>query len=165
MEYNTTRQILPITEYGRNIKKMIDYAITVEDNERRNKLAKVIVNVMSYLNPQMRDNNEFKHKLWDHLYILSDFKLEVDSPFPKPTKDGIESKPEKVSYPSYNIIFKHYGRNIEQIIQKAIEMEDGAPKDSLIKTIANHLKKSYLNWNRDSVTDEVIGEHLEMLSN
>ena len=164
MEYNTTREILPITEYGRNIKKMIDYTITVEDSERRNKLAKAIVNVMSQLNPQMRDNNEFKHKLWDHLFILSCFKLDVNSPFPKPSMDSIESKPEKISYPSFNILFKHYGRNIEQIIQKAIEMEDGTQKDALIKTIANHLKKSYLNWNRDSVTDEVIAEHLEMLS-
>ncbi|NTW32609.1 MAG: DUF4290 domain-containing protein [Bacteroidetes bacterium] len=164
MEYNTTREILPITEYGRNIKKMIDYTITVEDNEKRNKLAKAIVNVMSQLNLQMRDNNEFKHKLWDHLFILSDFKLDVDAPFPKPSIDSIESKPEKISYPSNNIAFKHYGKNIELIIQKAIEMEDGAPKDTLIKTIANHLKKSYLNWNRDSVTDEVIADHLEMLS-
>jgi len=164
MEYNTTREILPITEYGRNIKKMIDYAITVDDREKRSKLAKAIVSVMSQLNPQMRDNNEFKHKLWDHLFILSEFKLDIDAPFPVPNKITIDHKPEKISYPTYNIAFKHYGNNIERIIRKAIEMEEGAQKDALVKTIANHLKKSYLNWNRDSVTDEVIASHLELLS-
>lgn len=164
MEYNTTRELIPITEYGRNIKKMIDYTITVEDREKRNRLSKAIVNVMSQLNPQMRDNVEFKHKLWDHLFILSDFKLDIDSPFPVPSKISIDHKPEKIAYPTYNIAFKHYGNNIERIIRKAIEMEEGPQKDALIKTIANHLKKSYLNWNRDSVTDEVIAAHLELLS-
>jgi hypothetical protein len=164
MEYNTTREHIPITEYGRNVKKMIDYTITIDDREKRNKLAKAIINVMSQLNPQMRDNNEYKHKLWDHLFILSDFKLDVDSPFPTPQKISIDHKPEKIAYPTYNIAFKHYGNNIERIIKKAIEMEDAPSKDALIKTIANHLKKSYLNWNRESVTDEVIAGHLEMLS-
>jgi len=164
MEYNTTREILPITEYGRNIKKMIDYAITVEDREKRNRMAKTIINVMSQVNPQMRDNSEFRHKLWDHLFFISDFKLEVDSPFPLPSKIFIDHKPEKINYPTYNIAFKHYGNNIERIIKKAIEMEDGVQKDALVKTIANHLKKSYLNWNRESVTDEVIAAHLELLS-
>jgi len=164
MEYNTTREILPITEYGRNIKKMIDYTITIEDREKRSKLAKAIVSVMSQLNPQMRDNNEFKHKLWDHLFILSEFKLDIDAPYPVPSTIYIDHKPEKISYPTYNIAFKHYGNNIERIIKKAIEMEEGPQKEALIKTIANHLKKSYLNWNRDSVTDEVIAAHLELLS-
>lgn len=164
MEYNTTRELIPITEYGRNVKKMIDYTITVEDREKRSRLAKTIVNVMSQLNPQMRDNVEFKHKLWDHLFILSDFKLDIDSPFPIPSKIDIDHKPEKISYPTYNIAFKHYGNNIERIIRKAIEMEDGPQKEALTKTVANHLKKSYLNWNRDSVTDEVIASHLELLS-
>ena len=163
MEYNTTREIIPITEYGRNVKKMIDYTVTVEDKEKRNRMAKSIIYVMSQLNPQMRDNNEYKHKLWDHLFILSEFKLDIDSPFPIPSKISIDHKPEKISYPAYNIAFKHYGNNIERIIKKAIEMEEGEPKEALIKTIANHLKKSYLNWNRESVTDEVIAEHLEML--
>jgi hypothetical protein len=164
MEYNTTREFIPITEYGRNIKKMIDYTITVEDREKRTRLAKAIVNVMSQVNPQMRDNIEFKHKLWDHLFILSDLKLDVEAPFPIPSHIHIDHKPEKIAYPTYNIAFKHYGNNIEKIIKKAIEMEEGEQKNALIKTIANHLKKSYLNWNRESVTDEVIASHLEMLS-
>jgi hypothetical protein len=164
MEYNTTRELIPITEYGRNIKKMIDYTVSIEDREKRNRMAKAIVNVMSLMNPGMRDNYEHKHKLWDHLFILSDFKLDIDAPFPMPVNVGVDHKPEKIAYPSYNIAFKHYGNNIERIIKKAIEMEDGEQKTALILVIANQLKKSYLNWNRDSVTDEVIAEHLELMS-
>jgi hypothetical protein len=164
MEYNTTREILPITEYGRNIKKMIDYVITIDDRDKRNRMAKAIVNVMAQMNQQARDNSEFKHKLWDHLFFLSDFKLDIDAPYPPPAKTFIDHKPEKISYPTYNIAFKHYGKNIERIIKKAIEMEDGEQKEALVKTIANHLKKSYLSWNRESVTDEVIATHLELLS-
>lgn len=164
MEYNTTRELLPITEYGRNIKKMIDYTVSIEDREKRNRLAKAIISVMSQLNPQMRDNNEYKHKLWDHLFILSDYKLDVDAPFPKPSKFEIEAKPEKVSYPSHNIAYKHYGKNIEKIINKIAEKEEGPHKDALIMVIANHMKKSYLSWNRESVDDEVIAQHLVELS-
>ncbi|MFH0865362.1 MAG: DUF4290 domain-containing protein [Bacteroidota bacterium] len=164
MEYNTTRELLPITEYGRNIKKMIDYTVSIEDREKRNRLAKAIISVMSQLNPQMRDNNEYKHKLWDHLFILSDYKLDVDAPFPKPSKFEIEAKPEKVSYPAHNIAYKHYGKNIEKIIKKITEKEDGPQKDALIMVIANHMKKSYLSWNRESVDDEVIAQHLVQLS-
>jgi hypothetical protein len=164
MEYNTTRELIPITEYGRNIKKMIDYTVTIEDREKRNRMAKAIVNVMSLMNPGMRDNYEHKHKLWDHLFILSDFKLDIEAPFPMPVKVGIDHKPEKIAYPTYNITFKHYGNNIERIIKKAIEMEEGDQKNALVLIIANQLKKSYLNWNRDSVTDDVIAEHLELMS-
>lgn len=164
MEYNTTREQLPITEYGRHIKKMIDYAISIEDREKRNRLAKAIVSVMSQLNPQMRDNSEFKHKLWDHLFFLSDFKLDVDAPYPIPCKHDFGAKPEKISYPSYNIKYKHYGKNIEKIIKKIMEKEEGPQKDALTMVIANHMKKSYLNWNRESVNDEVIAQHLVDLS-
>lgn len=164
MEYNTTRDILPITEYGRHVKKMITYAITIEDREKRNNLAKAIVNVMGQLVPHMRDHNDFKHKLWDHLFILSDFKLDVDSPFPKPDSVLLKARPQKVNYPANNIKFKHYGKNIENIIKKVSDMEDGPSKEAAIVALANHLKKSYLSWNRDSVNDEVIAQHLEILS-
>lgn len=164
MEYNTTRVMLPITEYGRHVKKMIDYAITIEDREKRNNMAKTIVNVMGQLVPHMRDHNDFKHKLWDHLFILSDFKLDIDSPFPKPDPVLLKEKPKKINYPANNIRFKHYGKNIETIITKISDLEEGPVKEAAIIAIANHLKKSYLNWNRDSVNDEVIIEHLETLS-
>jgi len=164
MEYNTTRNKLIISEYGRNIQKMIEYAITIEDSEKRNKSANLIINIMAQMNPRIRESGDYKHKLWDHLFIISNFKLDVDSPYPKLTKNILYTKPEKISYQDNHIRFRHYGKNIEKIINKAIEYEDGPEKDALIKIIANHLKKSYLNWNRDSVNDELILEHLASLS-
>lgn len=164
MEYNTTRNKLIISEYGRNIQKMIEYATTIEDSEKRNKSANLIINIMAQMNPRIRESGDYKHKLWDHMFMISDFKLDVDSPYPKPSKNTLFSKPEKIHYQDNHIRFRHYGKNIEKIINKAIEYEDGPEKDALIKTIANHLKKSYLNWNRDSVNDELILDHLASLS-
>lgn len=164
MEYNTARNKLVISEYGRNIQKMIEYTTTIEDSEKRNKSANFIINIMAQMNPRIRESGDYKHKLWDHMFMISDFKLDVDSPYPKPSKNILYSKPEKIPYQDNNIRFRHYGKNIEKIINKAIEYEDGPEKDALIKTIANHLKKSYLNWNRDSVNDELILDHLASLS-
>lgn len=165
MEYNTSRSKMSISEYGRNIQKMIEFTATIEDKEKRNRLAKAIINVMGQLNPHLRDVNDFKHKLWDHLFIMSDFKLEVDSPYPIPSRDILHVKPEKLSYPHKNIKYKHYGKNIEFMIAKAIEMEESDEKNILIKMIANQMKKSYIAWNKESVTDETIFEHLEKMSN
>ncbi|TVR41441.1 MAG: DUF4290 domain-containing protein [Bacteroidia bacterium] len=164
MEYNTSRSKMNISEYGRNIQKMIEYIMSVEDKEKRNQLARATINVMGQLNPHLRDVNDFKHKLWDHLFIMSDFKLDVDSPYPVPSPETLSRKPETLDYSSNNVTFKHYGRHIERIIEKACELEDGHMKDVLINLIANHLKKSYLTWNRDAVTDEEIAKHLEILS-
>jgi hypothetical protein len=164
MEYNTTRGPLLISEYGRNIQKMIDYISTIEDREKRTKAAKFIVNVMSQMHPQVRDTVDYKHKLWDHLFQMSDFKLDVDSPYPGPPPLTLSTKPERIGYHEKEIEFRHYGKNIALIIEKATEYEEGAEKDALVKTIANHLKKSYLNWNRESVTDELIENHLKLLS-
>lgn len=165
MEYNTDLPKLVIPEYGRNIQKMIDFAITVADREERNKIARSIIDVMGQLNPHLRDVTDFKHKLWDHIFIISDFKLDVDSPYPKPTAETFKTKPERVLYPSNNIRFKHYGKTVERIIAKAKEYADGEEKTVLIEQIANLMKRSYLNWNRDSVNDEVILKQLEELSN
>ncbi len=164
MEYNSQREKLIIPEYGRNVQKMVEYAITIEDREKRTNAAKYIVSVMASMNPQNRDSSDYMRTLWDHLYIISDFRLDVDSPYPKPEKDTLERKPDKVSYSDKNIKFRHYGKNIEAIIKQASEYEDGPEKEALIHTIANHLKKSYLNWNRESVDDEVIAHHLSVLS-
>lgn len=165
MEYNTTRSKMNISEYGRNIQKMIEQIMTIEDRDRRNYLARATISVMGQLNPHLRDVNDFKHKLWDHLFIMSDFKLDVDSPYPIPSRETLARKPEPLDYSSNNITFKHYGRHIEQIIDKACEMQEGQVKDALVKLIANHLKKSYLTWNRDAVNDEEIASHLNVLSN
>ena len=164
MEYNSQREKLIIPEYGRNVQKMVEYAISIEDREKRTKAAKYIVSVMASMNPQNRDSSDYMRTLWDHLYIISNFRLDVDGPYPKPERDTLERKPDKVLYSDKNIKFRHYGKNIEAIIKKACAYEDGPEKEALIHTIANHLKKSYLNWNRESVDDEVIAYHLNVLS-
>ncbi len=164
IDYNTTRNKLVISEYGRNIQKMIEYAVTIEDREKRTQAAHVIVNVMGQMNAQVKDTVDFEQKLWDHLHIISNFTLDVDCPFPAPSKAEIEAKPARVPYQDNNIKYKHYGKNLEKIIEKAIDLEEGPEKEAFIQTIANHLKKSYLNWNRDSVNDELILQHLEVLS-
>lgn len=164
LEYNSQRGKMFIPEYGRNIQKMVNHAMTVESKEERNRVAQAIINVMGQLNPHLRDINDFKHKLWDHIFIISDFKLDVDSPYPKPTPQTFEGKPDKVKYPYYNIKYRFYGKTIELMIQKAIAMEEGEIKNLLIQAIANHMKKSYLSWNKESVSDEVIIKHLEDLS-
>lgn len=164
MDYNTGQPHLIIPEYGRNIQKMIDFAIAVKDRKERNKVALAIIDVMGQLNPHLRDVPDFKHKLWDHLFIISDFKLDVDSPYPQPTRETFVSKPEMLNYPKGDIRYMHYGKIIEEIIAKAKEFSEGEERDFLVETIANHLKKSYLIWNRDSVTDEVIIAHLKELS-
>ncbi|HLC82535.1 MAG TPA: DUF4290 domain-containing protein [Bacteroidia bacterium] len=164
MEYNTSLPKMIIPEYGRNIQKMIDFAMTVKDREERNKVARAIIDVMGQLNPHLRDVTDFKHKLWDHIFIISDFKLDVDSPYPKPTAETFQTKPDRVLYPSNDIRYKHYGKTVERIIAKGKEYPAGAEKDALVEQIANLMKRSYLTWNRDSVNDEVILKQLEELS-
>jgi len=164
MEYNTSRNHLIIPEYGRNIQKMIDYAMTIEDRETRNEVARSIVDVMGQLNPHLRDITDFKHKLWDHLFIISDFKLDVDSPYPIPSAQTLDIKPQRIKYPSNHIHFKHYGKNIERMIDDIKQKEDGPEKDLMVATIANFMKMAYLNHNRDTVSDELIMEHLDVLS-
>lgn len=164
MEYNTSQPKMIIPEYGRNIQKMIDFAITVADREERNRVARAIIDVMGQLNPHLRDVTDFKHKLWDHLFIISDFQLDVDSPYPKPTRETFQTKPELLKYPSNDIRYKHYGKTVERIIAKAREYPEGEERNELVNQIANLMKRSYLNWNRDSVNDEVILKQLEELS-
>jgi hypothetical protein len=164
MEYNSTRNKLIIPEYGRNVQKMIEYAVNTEDRNKRNQLAKIIIRVMGQINPHLRDVADFTHKLWDHLFIISDFKLDVDSPYTIPTAESFEVKPERIAYSDKKFTFRHYGRNIEIMIEHITGLEEGEKKERLIKLIAHQLKKSYLTWNRDSVDDELIVEHLKLLS-
>ncbi len=164
MEYNSGRSRLIIPEYGRHIQKLIDYAVSLEDREERNKIAKAIVNVMGQLNPHLRDITDFKHKLWDHLFIISDFRLDVDSPYDKPSALTYKVKPRQVPYPSHDIRWRHYGTIIEQMIKEISAMEDGAAKEQIVLNLANFMKMLYVNWNKDTVSDEMIFEHLRVLS-
>ncbi|MBN8702323.1 MAG: DUF4290 domain-containing protein [Bacteroidetes bacterium] len=164
MEYHTSLPHLILPEYGRNIQRMVDFAITVEDKEERAKVAKAIIYVMGQLNPHLRDVADFKHKLWDHLYIISDFKLDVESPYPKPSKETFQTKPDKVLYPSHNVRYRHYGNTVERLIEKASTYEEGDEKNALIASIANLMKRCYLTWNQETVEDVVILQQLEELS-
>ena len=164
LEYNTVREDLIIPEYGRHIQKMINYASTRETKEERNKLAKAIISVMGNLQPHLRDVADFQHKLWDQLFIMSDFKLDADSPFEKPSKEILNAKPEPLSYPQNFPKYRFYGNNIKIMIDEAVKWDSGEMKDALVLTIANHMKKCFLNWNKDSVKDQVIFDHLYELS-
>ena len=164
MDYNTSRKKLNLPEYGRNIQQMVDHLSTVEDRDERNRLARVLIGIMGNMNPHLRDVNDFKHKLWDHLFIMSDFKIDIDSPYPIPNLETYQEKPKTVPYPTQPITFKHYGRSIELMIQKAIDMEEGQQKEALTQLIANHMKKAYLMWNKDSVSDEDVLKDLVRLS-
>jgi len=164
LEYNAERPHLIIPEYGRHLQKLIDQATIIEDKEERNKAARYIIQVMGSLNPHLRDVLDFQHKLWDQIFIMSDFKLDVDSPYPIPTREVIHLKPERLAYPQKNPKYRYYGNNIKYMIDVANSWEEGEMKSALVKVIANHMKKSYLSWNKDTVTDVVIFEHLYELS-
>ncbi|HEY1040278.1 MAG TPA: DUF4290 domain-containing protein [Bacteroidia bacterium] len=165
MDYNTQLPRMIIPEYGRNIQNMINHCITIEDREERNRCARAIIMVMGQLNPHLRDVADFTHKLWDHLFIISDFKLDVDSPYPVPSPEKLDTKPEPVSYPNGKIKYKHYGKIIEDIITKAKEYEEGPEKEELKRTIANNMKKSYISWNsKDLMSDDLILKQLHELS-
>jgi len=164
MEYNTARPKMVIPEYGRNVQKMVDFALSVDDKDERNKVAKAIINIMGQLNPHLRDVEDFKHKLWAHLFIMSDFKLDVESPYPKPSAETFAQKPRLLKYPQTRIRFGHYGKTVEMLIDKASAYDEGEEKEALTIVIANLMKKSYLSWNRDTVNDQVIIDQLSDLS-
>jgi len=163
-DYNTQRNRLVLPEYGRNVQRMVEYTMRVEDTEERNRLAKAIIVIMGNMNPHLRDISDFKHKLWDHLAIMSNFQIDIDSPYEKPTPKILTEKPRRIFRQSGGITYKHYGHIIELMIEEAIKMPEGREKEELTKIIANHMKKSYLTWNRDVVDDELILQDLARLS-
>ena len=164
-DYNTTRRKLILAEYGRNVQNMVAYICTLPSKEERNRHAQVVIDLMGFLNPHLRDVADFKHKLWDHLHIISDFKIDVDSPYPTPSKDALYLKPEPLGYPQHRIRYKHYGKTIEIMMQKAKAMDDPQRRQQMIQSIANFMKMAYVTWNKDSVADETIIEDLRELSN
>ncbi|WP_396600697.1 DUF4290 domain-containing protein [Algibacter sp. R77976] len=165
LEYNTEREHLIIPEYGRHMQKMINHAKTLENKEERNKVAKAIIAVMGNMQPHLRDVPDFQHKLWDQLFIMSNFELDVDSPYEIPTKEIYEERPDPLEYPQNFPKYRFYGNNIKTMIDVANTWEEGELKEALKYTIANHMKKCFLNWNKDTVEDAVIFDHLFELSN
>ncbi len=164
LNYNTQRPLLHIPEYGRHVQQMVDYCLTIAEREERKKVANSIITVMGALAPQLRDMEDFKQKLWTHLFVISNFQLDVDSPYPKPTPEAYKERPNRVEYPKKNIRYGHYGKTIESLVKKGVEMEEGEEKTAFILAIANLMKRSYLTWNRDTVADEVIFDQLSNLS-
>ena len=164
LQYNTKRTQLIIPEYGRHVQLMINQILETKDREERNKMAKAVIGIMGNMNPHLRDVPDFQHKLWDQLFIMSDFQLEVDSPFEKPQRELLSQKPDRLAYPKTNLKYRFYGNNIKGMINVAIDWEEGDMKNALVFNIANHMKKCFLNWNKDTVQDDVILNHLNELS-
>lgn len=164
MEYNTDRTQLHMPEYGRIIQQLVERCKELSTKEERNEMCHAIVDFMGQRNPQLRDEENYKHKLWDHLFILANYNLDVDSPYPFPTKEELSVKPKRMEYPKLQGDFKFYGKSILQLIELAIKQEDGEEKEALIEVIANNMKKSYNIYNKEHVTDDVIFRHLKELS-
>ena len=155
---------MALPEYGRNVQKMVDHIKTIEDRDERNRAAKTIISIMGNLNPHLRDVGDFKHKLWDHLSLIANFELDIDSPYPVPEPSKFVEKPQQVPYRQGEIKYLHYGRIIELMIDAASEMEDGDEKEYFTTLIVNQMKKSYITWNRAQVADEVIIGNMKLLS-
>ena len=163
-DYNSTRNKLILSEYGRNVQNMVKYIVALPTKEERNRYAQVVIDLMGFLNPHLRDVADFKHKLWDHLHIISDFKIDVDSPYPKPLPEQIHLKPDPLKYPFQRIKYKHYGKTIELMIEKAKNIEEPERKRHMVQSIGNFMKMAYVQWNKDSVSDETILSDLYNLS-
>lgn len=164
MDYPTLQGKLIMPEYGRNIQQMVKHAMNIEDREERTRCVQTIINIMGSLFPYLRDVNDFKHKLWDHLAIMSDFKLDIDYPYELVQPEKLASKPEKVPYSTGSIKVRHYGRYLEELLDKAMAMEEGPERTRLIELMANHMKKSIFSLNREIVEDQKIYDDLKLLS-
>ena len=164
LQYNTKKTQLIIPEYGRHVQLMINQIMETRDRDERNKMAKAVIGIMGNMNPHLRDVPDFQHKLWDQLFIMSNFELDVDCPFEKPQKEVLTQKPDRLAYPQRNPKYRFYGNNIKSMINVAVNWEEGELKNALVFNIANHMKKCFLNWNKDTVQDEVILNHLLELS-
>ncbi|MGB1204604.1 MAG: DUF4290 domain-containing protein [Chitinophagales bacterium] len=164
MEYNTQNEQLIFKEYGRNIQRLVKEAIEIEDRDKRNAFANAIIALMGQLHPHLRNIDEFRFKLWHQLYILSDFKLDIDGPYPKPTREEVRLKTGDMPYPQHRIKHKHYGRNIENLVAKAIKMEDPDKQLAMAKVIANYMRMVYKSWSNESINEEIIKNDLRILS-
>jgi len=162
--YNTTRPALILKEYGRNMQMLVEHIKTIEDKEKRSESAHVLIELMKLINPSARDAQETSQKLWDDLFIMSDFDLDIDSPYPIPEREILNKKPERMGYKTSEIRFKHYGRNIKLMIDKAIELEDPEEKDAAVIHIGRLMKSFQNTWNRDNVDDDTIVTNITKMS-
>lgn len=164
MEYNTARNHLIMREYGRNIQRMIEYILTLKDREHRQQQVMAVIELMGTLQPHLRNVEDFRHKLWDHLFLVSGFKLDVDSPYPIPTRETLRSKPERLPYPKKYPRNRHFGKNLEMIMDKAIREENPEKKEAFTQVVGNYMKLAYSNWHKESVHDDAIKSELNIIS-
>lgn len=164
MEYNTTRNHLTMKEYGRHIQKMVEQLLKMENREERQKNAYAVIELMGFLNPHLKNVEDFRHKLWDHLFLISDFKLDVDSPYPIPTRETLKARPERLTYPKKYPKFNHLGKNIEVVIDKALKEENPEKKQGFANAIAYYMKLTYSNWHKELVHDDTIQQELSTMT-
>jgi len=164
MEYNTTRNHLTMREYGRHIQKMVEYLLTIDDKEKRQRNAMALIELMGFLNPHLKNVEDFRHKLWDHLFLISDFKLDVDSPYPIPTRETLKAKPDQLGYPKKYPKFNHLGKNIEVVINKALKEENPEKRQGFANAIAYYMKLTYSNWHKELVHDDNIQSELQTIT-
>ena len=165
MEYNTGRGLLQMKEYGRHVQKMVDYLLTIEDPRTRQRNAEAVIELMSFLNPQLKIMEDYRHKLWDHLYFMSDFKLEVEnSPYPKPDRETYKSKPKPLEYPKRHPKYNHLGKNLELVINKALQEENPEKKSGFAHVIAHYMKLAYSTWHKELVHDDTIRQELNTIT-
>jgi len=164
MDYNTSLSPLILKEYGRNVQKLVEYLRTIEDVEKRTQQAHTLVSLMKQLSPANREAAETNQKLWDDLYIMADFDIELENPFPIPEKEVLTKKPDRVPYQSNRIKYKHYGRNIELLVKEAIAKEDPQEREDAIIYIGKLMKSFYGSWNKEVIDDAVILENMVAIS-
>ncbi len=160
MEYNTTRNYLTMKEYGRHIQKMVEQLVKIEEKERRQQQAYVIIELMGFLNPHLKNVEDFRHKLWDHLFFMADFNLDVDSPYPIPKRETYKAKPGPLPYPKRYPRYSHLGKNLELVINKALKEESTEKRQGFANAIAYYMKLAYNNWHKDVVHDDAIQSEL-----
>ncbi len=164
MEYNTTRNHMIMREYGRHIQKMVEYVTSLEDPEKRQKNAYALIELMGFLNPHLKNVEDFRHKLWDHLFLISDFKLDVESPYPIPTRETLKTKPENLDYPKRYPKYNHLGKNLELVLDKALQEQDPEKRQGFANAIAYYMKLTYSNWHKELVHDDNIQSELNAIT-
>lgn len=164
MQYNSSRDKMIMREYGRHVQEMVEQAAKIEDKKKRNEQIQLIIELMGIINPHLKNVEDFKHKLYDHIYIMADYKIDVESPYPIPQREIIEKKPEPLPYPKHQISFKHYGKNVERMVEKAKFFDHKEKQQEYLLHLANYMKLVHTNWNKEVVSDEVIREDLKRLS-
>ncbi|MFZ9694591.1 MAG: DUF4290 domain-containing protein [Chitinophagaceae bacterium] len=165
MEYNTTRNHLTMREYGRHVQRMIEHVQTIEDPERRQRNAQAVIELMGFLNPHLKNVEDFRHKLWDHLFLIADFKLDVKSPYPIPTRETLKAKPKPLPYPKRHPRYSHLGKNLELVVDKALQEENPEKKLGFANAIAYYMKLAYNTWHKELIYDDAIQSELDTITN